>query len=220
MFFDDLKEIVEISKKVGCAIFVVPDGTKIEIKNAFLLKPEQKTTITIDQVRDTLAQFTTKITSPQFVLFNPADKLTEEAENAILKNLEEPKDNLHFVLITSKPSKLLPTILSRAALYIWKENRGKITEIKADDKTKELAKRLLAAKDRELVNLVEELTKKKDGVREYVLDILSVTIEMAYKSYLLTNKPAFLSKIPKFLTAYENISRNGHIKLHLVADLM
>lgn len=220
MFFDDLIEIPKIAEKVGCAIFVVPDGTKIEIKNAFLLKPEQKTTITIDQVRDTLAQFTTKITSPQFVLINPADKLTEEAENAILKNLEEPKDNLHFALITSKPSKLLPTILSRAALYIWKENRGKITEIKADDKTKELAKRLLAAKDRELINLAEELTKKKDGVREYVLDILSVTIEMAYKSYLLTNKPAFLSKIPKFLTAYENISRNGHIKLHLVADLM
>ena len=220
MFFDNLSDIPEIAKKVGCSIFVVPDGTKIEIKNAFLLKPEQKTTITIDQVRDILAQFTTKITSPQFVLINPADKLTEEAENAILKNLEEPKDNLHFVLITSKPSKLLPTILSRAALYIWKNNRGKITEINADEKTKELAKKLLVAKDRELVNLAEELTKKKDGVREYVLDVLSVAIEMAYKTYFLTNKPAFAKKIPKFLTAYENISKNGHIKLHLVADLL
>lgn len=220
MFFDGLSEISKIAEKVGCSVFVVPDSTKIEIKNAFLLKPEQKTTITIDQVRDTLAQFTTKITSPQFVLINPADKLTEEAENAILKNLEEPKDNLHFVLITSKTSKLLPTILSRAALYIWKENRGKITEINADEKTKELAKKLLAAKDRELVYLAEELTKKKDGVREYVLDILSVAIEMAYKSYFLTRKSAFLSKLPKFLECYENISRNGHIKLHLVADLM
>ena len=123
-------------------------------------------------------------------------------------------------MVTAKPSKLLPTILSRAALYIWRENRGKITEIKADEKTKELAKKLLAAKDRELVNLAEELTKKKDGVREYVLDVLSVAIEMAYKSYFLTNKSAFLSKIPKFLLCYENISRNGHTKLHLVADLM
>lgn len=220
MFFDNLTEIPQIAAKVGCAIFVVPKNTKIEIKNAVLLEPTTKTTISIDQVREVLGQFTTKLLEPQFILINPADKLGEEAENAILKNLEEPKENLHFVLITDQPSKLLPTILSRAALYIWRENRGKITEIIADEKTKTLAKRLLVSKDRELIALAEDLTKKKDGVREYVLDVLSVAIEMAYKSYFLTSNKAFLSKIPKFLVAYENISKNGHIKLHLVADLM
>lgn len=220
MFFENLSDIPKIAKKVGCAIFVVPDGTEIELKNAFLLKPEQKTTITIDQVREILAGFTTKITTPVFILINPADKLTEEAENAILKSLEEPKDNLHFVLVTEKPSKLLPTILSRAALYIWSNNRGKISEIKADEKTKVLAKKLLTAKDRDLVDLAEELTKKKDGVREYVLDVLKIAIEMAYKSYFLTNKTAFIKKIPKLLDCYENISKNGHVKLHLVADLL
>lgn len=220
MFFDNLTEMPQIAAKVGCAIFVVPKNTKIEIKNAVLLEPTTKTTITIDQVREVLGQFTTKLLESQFILINPADKLGEEAENAILKNLEEPKENLHFVLITDQPSKLLPTILSRAALYIWRENRGKITEITADEKTKTLAKRLLVSKDRELIALAEDLTKKKDGVREYVLDVLSVAIEMAYKSYFLTSNKAFLSKTPKFLTAYENISKNGHIKLHLVADLM
>ena len=220
MFFENLSEISEIAGKVGCAIFVVPKDTEVKIRNAVFLSPTTKTTITIDQVREVLGQFATKLLTPQFVLINPADKLGEEAENAILKNLEEPKENLHFVLITEQPSRLLPTILSRAVLYIWRENRSKINEIKADEKTKTLAKKLLVAKDRELVSLAEELTKKKDGVREYVLDILSVTIEMAYKSYFLTNKPAFLNKIPKLLTCYENISRNGHIKLHLVADLM
>ena len=220
MFFEKMTEIPEIAAKVGCSIFVVPKDTKIEIKNAFILAPTTKTTITIDQIREVLGQFTTKIITPQFVVINPADKLGEEAENAILKNLEEPKDNLHFVLITEQPSKLLPTILSRAAIYIWRDGGGKIGEIKADEKTKVLAKKLLAAKDRELVDLAEELTKKKDGVREYVLDILSVAIEMAYKSYFLTNKSAFLNKIPKLLTCYENISKNGHIKLHLVADLL
>lgn len=220
MFFENLSEISEIAEKVGCSIFVVPKDTKIEIKNAFILEPTTKTTITIDQVREVLGQFTTRILEPQFVVINPADKLGEEAENAILKNLEEPKDNLHFVLITEQPSKLLPTILSRAALYIWRNGKAKITEVKADEKIKALAKRLLATKDRELVGLAEELTKKKDGTREYVLDILSVAIEMAYKSYFLTNKLVFLNKIPKLIKCYENISRNGHIKLHLVADLL
>ena len=220
MFFENLSDISKIAEKVGCSIFVVPKNTEIEVKNAAVLTPTSKTTITIDQVREVLGQFTTKLLTPQFILINPADKLGEEAENAILKNLEEPKDNLHFVLITDQPSKLLPTILSRAALYIWKDGKTSVKEINANENTKALAKKLLVAKDRELVDLAEELTKKKDGVREYVLDILSVAIEMAYKSYFLTNKAAFLNKIPKLLSCYENISRNGHIKLHLVADLI
>ena len=220
MFFENLSEISEIAEKVGCSIFVVPKDTKIEIKNAVVLAPTTKTTITIDQVREVLGQFTTKLTKPQFILINPADKLGEEAENAILKNFEEPRENLHFVLITDQPTKLLATILSRASLYIWQKNRSSLKEINADEKTKTLAKKILVAKDRELVSLAEELTKKKDGVREYVLDILAVAIEMAYKSYFLTNKSAFLSKIPKLIECYENISRNGHIKLHLVADLI
>lgn len=220
MFFEDLSEVKKIAEKVGCSIFVVPKDTKIEIDNAFILEPTTKVTITIDQVRDTLGQFTTKLLKPQFVVINPADKLGEEAENAILKNLEEPKENLHFVLITDQPSKLLPTILSRASLYIWKGGQNSLKEILADEKTKTLAKKVLVTKDRELVDLAEELTKKKDGVREYVLNILAVAIEMAYKSYFITNKSAFLAKIPKLVDCYENISRNGHIKLHLVADLM
>ena len=80
-----------------------------------------------------------------------------------------------------------------------------------------LAKRILVAKPADLVPLAEELAKTKD--RAYVLSVLAVAIEMARKSYFKTGKIAFLDKIPKMLDAYENISKNGHIKLHLVADL-
>lgn len=220
MFFEDLTEISKIAVKNGCSIFVLPKNTELEIKNAIILEPTSKVSITIEQVREALDNFTTKIAKPQIVLIRPADKLTEEAENAILKNLEEPKENLHFVLITDRLSKLLPTILSRAAIYILKDGKNDISKIEADEKTKALAKQILTASPKDLPRLAEELTKKKDGVREYVLEILAVTIEMAYKSYLLTKKPAFLKKIPKLIDTYENISKNGHIKLHLVADLI
>ncbi|MBR3252465.1 hypothetical protein IKF84_00075 [Candidatus Saccharibacteria bacterium] len=220
MYFDNLSEILEIAGKTGTAIFVVPDKEKIEIKNAFILEPEEKTVITIEQVRKMIDTLTTKQDTSRFVVIRPADKLSEEAENAILKSLEEPKENVHFVLVTESLSKLLPTILSRAAIYFWKDARGKISEISADEKTKMLAKKLLTVNSRNLVDIAEELTAKKGGVREHVLNILSITIEMAYKSYLLTGKTGFLNKIPKFLAAYDNIAKNGHIKLHLVADLL
>lgn len=163
---------------------------------------------------------TTKQTSSRFVIIRPADKMGEEAENAILKNLEEPKNNVHFVLVTKMPSKLLTTILSRAALYIWRGVLVSTNEVKASEKDKNLAKRLLVATSKELPVLADELAVKKDGTREYVLSVLSVAIEMAYKSYFMTNKQVFLNKLPNLLKAYDNISRNGHIKLHLVADLI
>jgi len=220
MFFEKTSDIAEIAGRAGCSIFVLPDDEKVEIKNAFILEPTTKITISIDQVREVLEQLTVKQTRKQFVLIRPADKLGEEAENAILKNLEEPSDNIHFVLITNKPSKLLPTILSRAALYILKKDKNSITEINADEKAMTLAKKLIAAKPADYPKLAEELTAKKEGVRDYVLDVLGLAIEMSYKSYFKTDKQIFLAKIPKFITAYENIAKNGHIKLHLVADLI
>ena len=143
--------------------------------------------------------------------------LGEEAANALLKSLEEPGDKVHFVLVTDAPSVLLPTILSRASVYMLR--RGPDDGIKADDKVKDVAKRLLVAKGADLVSIAEEIAKKKDGVRAYALSVVGVAIEMLYKSYFITGKEAFLKKLPKFLETYEALARNGHIKLQIVAGL-
>jgi DNA polymerase III subunit delta' len=42
-----------------------------------------------------------------------ADEITPQAANALLKTLEEPHDRTHFVLLTSRPSRLIDTIRSR-----------------------------------------------------------------------------------------------------------
>lgn len=220
MFFDSVNEIEKIALKNGCSVFVLPDREKIEIKNAIVLKPEDKTTITIEQVKEILGKLSVKQTSDLFVLIRPADALGEEAANALLKNLEEPKQRVHFVLITEEPSRLLATILSRSAVYFLRLNREDEEEIHADKKVIDLAKKLVVAKPQELISLAEELTKKKDGAREYVLMVLATAIEILYKSYYKTGKKVFLTKLPRFLKTYENIEKNGHIKLHLIADLI
>ena len=220
MFFQTPEEVLEISSKIGCGIFVMPRDVKFEIKNAIILQPEEKTTITIEQVRNVIGALNMRQITDQYVIVRPADALGEEAANAFLKSLEEPKDKVHFILITDAPSRLLPTILSRAAVYFLRQSDMLSGEIKADEKIKGLAKKLMVAKPSELVGLAEEISKKKDGVRAYALEILGVVIEMLYKSYFITGKEVFIKKIPKFLAAYENIERNGHIKLHLVADLI
>lgn len=218
MFFDDVSQVREIASKCGTAIFVLPDEVSIEIPGALVLQPEEKTVITIEQVRQVMGRLELKQNKDLFVIIRPAEKMQPEAANAFLKSLEEPGEYVHFVLVTSRPSMLLPTILSRAALYYLKvQDDG---AIHADEKVKDLAKRLIAAKPAELVSLAEEIAKKKEGVRGYALEVVGTAIEMLYKSYYITGKDIFVKKLPKFLTLYEHLSQNGHIKLQIVTSLI
>jgi DNA polymerase-3 subunit delta' len=46
-------------------------------------------------------------------VFLEADSFNTEAANAFLKTLEEPPGHVHFVLVTDRPERMLPTITSR-----------------------------------------------------------------------------------------------------------
>lgn len=47
------------------------------------------------------------------ILVNPAEALNVAAANALLKNLEEPPAQTHFLLISHRPHRLMRTIISR-----------------------------------------------------------------------------------------------------------
>ena len=219
MFFERVDEIIEIARKNGTTIFVVPKDISVEVKNAIILAPEDKSVIAIEQVRNILGQITTRQANDIFIIIRPAETMSEAAANAFLKSLEEPRERVHFLLITDNPSQILPTILSRAAVYFLRNKKSIDGEIVADEKIKALAKRLIVAKPAELVDIAEEISKKKDGVRGYAMEVLGVAIEMLYKSYFVTGKEIFIKKIPKFLAAYEGVSKNGHTKLQIVSNL-
>lgn len=220
MFFDDVNKIADIAKGTGTSVFVVSDSIEVKIPKALILRPEEKTTISIEQVRDVMQMLQKRQLEDVFVIVRPADALGSESANALLKSLEEPQSKVHFVLITNEPSKLLPTILSRASIFFLRTGPDAVRKINADEKIMALAKKLIVAKPQELITLADEISRKKTNVRQYALDILGAAIEVLYKTYLINQKSVFLGKIPKFLAAYDAISNNGHIKLHLVADLM
>ena len=51
------------------------------------------------------------------VILDEAHQLTDEASNALLKTLEEPPENVVFILATTQPEDLVDTIKSRAQLF-------------------------------------------------------------------------------------------------------
>ena len=220
MFFDDLSQLANLAVQSGCAIFVVPNETEIELKNAMIVEPQKGyASIKVGQIREIIQLTNTQQSEDRFFVVRPADKMTEEAENAFLKLLEEPGENYHFVLITERPDLLLPTVLSRAKMFYWRKSRKLTEPPRAKREVLDLAKRILVAKASDLIEISELLNRKKDEKRKFTLEVLAVAIELAYKSYFMTNKLQFLRKIPKLVKTYEAIAQNGNLRLHLVADL-
>lgn len=76
------------------------------------------TSIPISQIRN-ISEWAhlSSISGKKIVIIEKADNMQEGARNALLKTLEEPPDNVYFVLITNRRGAILPTILSRVRTY-------------------------------------------------------------------------------------------------------
>ena len=73
----------------------------------------------IDEIRELIERAAYKPAVGRFKVFmiDEAHQLTKDAFNALLKTLEEPPDYLKFVLATTDPEKMLPTVLSRCLQF-------------------------------------------------------------------------------------------------------
>jgi len=73
----------------------------------------------IDEARDLIERASYKPSVGRFKVFmiDEAHQLTKDAFNALLKTLEEPPEYLKFVLATTDPEKMLPTVLSRCLQF-------------------------------------------------------------------------------------------------------
>ena len=76
---------------------------------------KQSKFIRIEQIRQVIAknELGSYRGGKRVVLIYPVEAMQAEAANCLLKTLEEPSAQLHFILITSHLEKILPTIRSR-----------------------------------------------------------------------------------------------------------
>jgi DNA polymerase-3 subunit delta' len=91
----------------------VTDGNHADVHWA---RPESKSrVITIDQMREVMQQIQLKPTEAGYkiAIIAGADRLNVQAANAFLKTLEEPPQKSVIILLSTEPSRILETILSR-----------------------------------------------------------------------------------------------------------
>ena len=81
------------------------------------LKPDpelSKPVIKVEKIRELLDSLSLASMGPaRVVIIDQAQTMNAQASNALLKNLEEPTDNIFFILIANDTHQFLPTIRSR-----------------------------------------------------------------------------------------------------------
>jgi DNA polymerase-3 subunit gamma/tau len=123
----------------------------------------------VESIREVIeAAYTRAIGRFKIYIIDEVHMLSKSAFNALLKTLEEPPEHVKFILATTEPEKVLPTILSRCQRYDFRniptreiaehlKSICKQEKIKADDDALLLVAKAGAGSMRDALSLLDRL---------------------------------------------------------------
>lgn len=91
--------------------------------DVFVVEPGESPVIRVDDVREVIdrAAYRPFEGRRRVVIVDPADMLMPQAQNALLKTLEEPTSSSVFILLSVRSDMLLPTVRSRCIRLMFAE---------------------------------------------------------------------------------------------------
>lgn len=110
------------------------------------------------------------INYPAKVFLLIADTITSEAQNALLKTLEEPSYDTHFFIFTKRLETFLPTIISRCRVV-------DLNKSFFDQELVDLVKSFLTSDLPERFVLSREILKKQEEKQSLGIDFLNCLLE-------------------------------------------
>ena len=171
-----------------------------------------KKNISIEAVRDFIKMLSLSsfLNSYKIGIIKEAETLSPEAANALLKTLEEPRDKVIIILLTSSIDLLLPTIVSRSqVLYFYPVP----FETVYDYLVKELGLKRSDAKDMAALAAGRPLLAAKFVQDEAVYDTQLKTARL-FLSFFNSNIPERLKALSDYLNG------NGPLSAGKASDIL
>ena len=198
--------------------------------------------IKVDAVRSMIEEIVIKPTTSnrKVVIINDAHLMNENAQNALLKVLEEPPEYATIILVTSNKEKIISTIKSRCTTINFnKLSDDEIKEVLQEQINDEILSisggsisKYLKLKDSKYLNVLELLEKTvstkdlleiyaimqkiKDekNIKEYIDEVLDLFIVKVHES--TKDNPLIASKRIEIIEKVRNnILRNANLDLQL-----
>lgn len=155
----------------------------------------QENSIKIDEIRQMQSKIAEKpiISNKKVYIINDSEKMTKEAQNCLLKTLEEPPEYITIILITSNENMILNTIKSRCTKIIFNKIEDEVLfkYLKENYKFENITQNMLKAYSgsikkalqmNEKKEIYEELHKYFYNIENYkIIDVLN-KIECLYKN--------------------------------------
>jgi DNA polymerase III delta prime subunit len=149
--------------------------------------------IGIEELRDIIQEVSLKTEGIKLLLINSAEKLTTEAQNYLLKTVEEPYEQLVIVLVTKNIESFLETILSRTIV------------LEANDYTKKEFPSFYSLNFADRIELIDNLANSRLETTVFIENLLRESVD----------KKVPASTLEEIVKVLKGIKRSANIKAGL-----
>ena len=135
-----------------------------------IIRHEKAQTISVEEIRPLRTEAQVKPYEGRYKIFMipEADKMTPQAQNALLKTLEEPPGQTVLLLLASTPERFLPMVLSRTVLLRTDPSLMRREDAVLTDETKKLLLRLPDATSYDMTTFVKEQIPDADAAEGFL----------------------------------------------------
>ncbi|MES3005606.1 MAG: hypothetical protein V4664_01520 [Patescibacteria group bacterium] len=152
------------------------------------------TTIGIDDLSEVISMHQRVPIGPKKVLVLLANGITMQAQNSILKMIEEPTANTHFFFALPTSSLLLPTVLSRVHVIQLVHEK----ELPIDSRVKEFLAAIVPGRLEVIKGMLADLDKERI-TKEEVFQFISEVTKSCYEKDKTEGTLAAISRVSDYL---------------------
>lgn len=162
-----------LAKKLSTSLSMkILESSNIEMVSDY--KYITKENMNISTIRDIIQDCVIKpFKKKKIYVFEDAMKFTIQMQNAILKTLEEPPEDVIFILLTENANTLLDTVRSRCIRYFFDEEIKELSQ--REDitlMTRKLFDILISKNKLKLIEYMEDIKKYKNDIDDILTCIL------------------------------------------------